>query len=91
MVDKIIIDGVDVSGCDYLSGGKCLAEYSIQYGDEITDYANCSDCEDCYYKQLQRKTSECKELKEELAQEILRNNDCYKQFNELKKALGGGL
>lgn len=38
-------------------------------------------------KQLQRKEQECEELKEELTQEKLRNNDCYEQFKELRNKL----
>ena len=54
MTDKeIIIDGVDVSGCDYFkNNGKCrISHYqqNIKY-----TCCNCSEW-NCYYKQLKRK------------------------------------
>lgn len=60
MTDKeIIIDGVNVAGC-----------YFCKNSFELTDFKGiqkCSDIRDCFYKQLQRKTQECEELKEELS------------------------
>ena len=38
-------------------------------------------------QQLKYKTKDCEELKEELAQEKLRNNDCFEQFKELRNKL----
>lgn len=65
MTDKqIIIDGVDVSRCEFLQQEDidldytCYAEEGYQSG-EIC----CSACPNCYYKQLKRKEQECEELK----------------------------
>lgn len=61
MTDKqIIIDGVDVVGCeDYGYRGKA-GYWCHNYDEPCTDYPNC------YYKQLKRKEQECEELKEKL-------------------------
>lgn len=55
MTEPVIINGVDVSGCGFLEGELC----SIL----VESYNKCECCPDCYYKQLQRKTVECEELK----------------------------
>ena len=72
MTDKqIIIDGVNVAGCeDYGYRGK--AGYWCHYYDEP-----CTDCSNCYYKQLKRKEQECEELKEEIGdlKEIIQRHD----------------
>lgn len=66
MTDKeqIIIDGVDVSECEFYNPYYC-GMYIDGYGDSE---GVCSDYEDCYYKQLARKTQECEELKEKIEQ-----------------------
>ena len=52
MTDKqIIIDGVDVSGCEW---------YSSTY---FKPCGGCKNTPNCYYKQLARKEQECEELK----------------------------
>lgn len=52
----IMIDGVDVAGCEFHSSTPC-SELCYMKGNK------CNDNSNCYYKQLQRKTQECKELK----------------------------
>ena len=61
MTDKqIIIDGVDVAGCeDYGYRGKARY-WCHNYDEPCTDYPNC------YYKQLKAKEQECEELKHEV-------------------------
>lgn len=58
MTDKeqVIVDGVDVSECEYLKYDKigCSADGCYCLGN------------DCYYKQLTLKTQECDELKEKI-------------------------
>ena len=60
MTDKqIIIDGVDVIGC----------EYFLKYGhscDLMHPFGFCSQTSNCHYKQLKRKEQECERLKEEI-------------------------
>ena len=63
--EQIIIDGVDVSGCEYLKYDKigCSVDDCYCLGN------------DCYYKQLARKTQECDEL--------ISENDFYLQKIEV--------
>lgn len=65
---KVIIDGVDVSGCEFfsdMSNGKpdtrCEC-YKDMYGFN-TNCKHNKDAKNCYYKQLKRKEQECEELK----------------------------
>lgn len=53
---EIIIDGVDVSGCESFCRGICCQE---GFGAS----ASCKLFSDCLYKQLKRKEQECEELK----------------------------
>ena len=64
--EQIIIDGVDVSECEFYNPYYC-GMYIDGYGDSE---GVCRDYEDCYYKQLARKTQECEELKERLKTQI---------------------
>lgn len=54
--NKTIIDGVDVSGCEY---------FKINRGFNCYKGHNCTDkeCRDCYYKNWQRKEQELKQYK----------------------------
>lgn len=57
MTDKIIIDGVDVSECEFYGyDGVCKL-----YSGSICS-KDCSNYPNCNYKQLKRKTQECEEL-----------------------------
>lgn len=79
MIDKVVIDGVDVSKCrDFLKDTKgldyntdefvkgCCEAKGCYIGSEFIGYSICRGDKDCYYKQLQRKEQECEELKSEL-------------------------
>lgn len=60
MTDKqIIIDGVDVSGCEYYDKNKPLLTC-------VCEEYPCSECHSCYYKQLKRKEQECEKLKHKI-------------------------
>ena len=78
---EIIIDGVDVSGCEdfglRLSNKKVL-EWCHNYDDHCKDYPNC------YYKQLQRKEQECETQQKalEIQKGFLDNSDI--QIKNLK-------
>ena len=68
---KIYVDGVDVSKCefymhyDYGKFSHGCSLHKDMFGLPVCcDIADC--CKDCYFKQLARKTQECKELKKEL-------------------------
>ena len=66
MTDKqIIIDGVDVSGCENFSGTyakECKAVYANSGYKELHDL-KCNKSPNCYYKQLKRKEQECEEFR----------------------------
>ena len=73
MTDKqIIIDGVDVSGCEYYDKNKPSLTCTCE------EYP-CSECYNCYYKQLARKTAECEKYKQAL-DEIEKYLDVQQQF-----------
>lgn len=58
---------IDYTKCKYYQKGECEAE--IDYNGNYCDYTCESNVmNDCYYKQLQRKTQECEKLKEEMKQ-----------------------
>ena len=68
---KIIINNVDVSECEFfeeceikIDDSKCLAHSRHFY--EGTFYDCCDEHPDCYFKQLKRKEQECEQLKEVL-------------------------
>ena len=62
MTDKqIIIDGVDVSGCEFYN--NVIGEDAYCNIDE-EHLCTCISYDNCYYKQLQAKEQECKKLKE---------------------------
>ena len=65
MTDKqIIIDGVDVSGCEYYNkDDKTCREVNGNYDTDICEFDKCENS-NCYYKQLKRKEQECEKLKE---------------------------
>ncbi len=66
MTDKqIIIDGVDVSGCEYLDNID-FDELCLMLSSPYECQVNCSNKPNCYYKQLKRKEQECEELKKQL-------------------------
>lgn len=82
MTDKIMIDGVDVSGCELFDGShKCICdktgldEYKKLRQLNTVKYVNCRDNYNCYYKQLKRKEEECEKLKEKLKPK-LKNAHC---------------
>ena len=56
MTNKQIIDGVDVSGCEYYDEERPTLTCTCE------EYP-CSECPNCYYKQLARKKKECGELR----------------------------
>ena len=68
MTEEIIINGVDVSGCEKqgetIAGITCGNGERIRLANEIiTKHKLCKDNPNCVYKQLKRKEQECEELK----------------------------
>ena len=85
MTDKeqIIIDGMEVSKCQYLNTFSDCEGYHY-YCDLADDIKNeyCEHYKDCYFKRLARKTQECEELKEKY-----KWYDLYKDSALLNKKL----
>ena len=90
MADKqIIIDGVDVSGCEfyfYREGDeyphRCSC-YKDMYGCSVVcNLADC--CKNCVYKQLKRKELECEELTKNYLAVIQQRNAAEHQLDQLK-------
>lgn len=88
MTDKqIIIDGVDVSGCER----HCSDNYNTPnmcYSDMTRGYRQCNPKEnqcDFYIvsieKQLARKTQECEELKKQLDEQVKTASSRYSELN----------
>ena len=82
MTDKqIIIDGIDVSGCeDYGYRGKA-GYWCHNYDEPCTDYPNCN------YKQLKRKEEECETLASQLDFEVQKKECLEQKCEELKQTL----
>ena len=57
MTEEILIDGVNVAGCEQIFAQKKCA---------LLDQVYCEDNPDCYYKQLKRLEQENKELEEKV-------------------------
>lgn len=79
---KIIIHGVNVSECDNFDNISELCSIRQPF-DEC--YRSCDEYENCYYKQLQRKTAECEELKkrEKYLYNFLTNKYNYGSFRPM--------
>lgn len=65
MIDKQIIDGIDVSECGHYHYGKCEIDYD-EWNNEIIRYNECQNNPNCVYKQLKRKEQEYNKLKQTL-------------------------
>ena len=83
----MIIEGVDVSGCDFLAKEDDYCSYSGEYraykGQCGLDEEMCKDHPNCFYKkalkQLKSKEQECERLKQVLTEikEFAENNFYY--------------
>lgn len=90
MTDKqIIIDGVDVSRCEYFEEFDCMIE-------PCDKECCCGWRENCYYKQLKRKEQECEKLKKRLESfqkdysklyQVIENKGYIKELDQLKAEL----
>lgn len=94
MKEKIIIDGVDVAGCEfYFEDNGVIAPdrtperanicTSSEKSCENNDSCYCN--KDCYYKQLKRLEQENEELKEELAS-FMNGDYCAKGCKKMNNA-----
>ena len=100
MTEEIIIDGVNVAGCEFLFENnnlktkdcECINHIYERMNSSVTVHSECKDNHDCYYKQLKRSEQERDELQDkihDLELEISANRDYMdywdKKNNELKK------
>lgn len=80
MTDKhIIIDGVDVSGCEYYNkDDKTCREVNGNYDIDICEFDKCENS-NCHYKQLQLEKQECERFKQTLTEikEITENREIF--------------
>lgn len=86
MTDKeIIIDGVNVAGCRYLFDDTAYKH------SKTTCSITLKDCKylgnNCYYKQLQRETQECEELKNNLFIANSNHEAAEKECDRYRQAL----
>ena len=92
MTDKqIIIDGVDVSGCEKqgetIAGITCGNGERIRLANEIiTKHKLCKDNPNCYYKQLKRKEQEVQQAMDNYVQLDLQRVKEYNELVDLYKA-----
>ena len=82
MSKEIIVNGVDVSGCEKqgetVAGITCGNGERIRLANEIiTKHKLCKDNPNCVYKQLKRKGQELEELQETIDDFITDNNSLY--------------
>ena len=62
--EQIICHGVNVSKCEYYKDGMCYAECDLE---GYTDWeCHDEDLNNCYFKQLARKTQECEQKDKEI-------------------------
>ena len=81
--EKIIIDGVDVSGCkEYI----WALSHVCNLVNGRTDKFECNYYPNCYFKQLARKTQECEELKKKLRELELKNTTLQNRYQQLDGA-----
>lgn len=86
MENKEIIDGVDVSGCEY-----CLKMTKYRCSIQRDVYkCLCEENPNCHYKQLARKTAKCENYKQALAEieNYVRDNSNFDKSDELTSTTG---
>lgn len=88
MTEEIIIDGVDVSECEFFDRGEILDGCSLGYReDPVNNYTpNCQD-NNCYYKQLKRTQNALQNIKTlvttdyiQIKRQLVQNYDCLDNF-----------
>ena len=89
MIDKqIIIDGVDVSGCEWF--GQIDLDINVICTSNSPKKCNtyCKDIPNCYYKQLKRKEQKCEGLKRDLHKNFEAKNKLHLIIDRLLEASG---
>ncbi len=83
MIKEIIIDGVDVSECEFLWKEK-LPKKVCNNGNLDCD---CNSNPNCYYKQLKRKTNECEKKSWEISNLGYKIKNQRREINERLKQI----
>ena len=90
MTEPIIIDGVNVVGCNFCTEDsdfdKCYYCDELVH-DDCSPIFECKDRFDCYFKQLQRLKQENEELKKELDFKEKQSNDFMIKSGEMVEKL----
>jgi len=82
MTEQIIIDGVDVSGCEFYEDGFCTL--SNDRNERLPFCEKCTGYSDCLYERFQRKTAECKNNETAYKNDLeILNQACADLKNEL--------
>jgi len=85
MTEQKIIDGIDVSGCQYYEKGVCSC-IDVRNCEGYIDLliTDCAENPNCYQKQLQRKTTECENNETAYKNDLeILNQACADLKNEL--------
>lgn len=87
-MDKIIIDGVDVSGCGFRhkdTDNQC--HIALAFSEDYGECWHCEQIENCYYKQLKRTQNALQEIKTLVTtdyiqnkKQLVQNYDCLDNF-----------
>lgn len=86
MTDKIIIDGVDVSKCEYINCCDKKTKCIILQDDICADSQYCKGC-NCYYKQLKQVEKENEQLKEVAAKRLIEKGVFISTLDKLRKII----
>lgn len=77
---KIIIDGIDVTGCEWISEVGLDSEYICNCNSPNKTSGYCKYNPNCCYKQLKRKEQECEELKKEIKTKTYHWEQCTEEI-----------
>ena len=84
--EQMIIDGIDISGCEfYNKDDKTCREVNGKYDTDICEFDKCENS-NCCYKQLKRKEQECQQAMDNYVQLDLQRVKEYNELVDLYKA-----
>ena len=88
MTGEIIIDGIDVAGCEFIFERDNKQKCECCHATGFRVICDCDKWHTCYYKQLQRLKQENEKLKEKI-ESYNCNANCYKykEANKYKQVL----
>ena len=80
MTNKTIIDGIDVSECEYFSDLQCSCNYE-EWNGEIMSFKFCKENSNCYFKQNAKLMEENEKLRTQ--NEMLLKNNAVQQWCDM--------